>query len=105
MPCVGLDALTVLQQMDRGPVAAEIELLPLPQRDSFRILDVGDHFCCFGRNQGVEFGANDIGRRFECAHRRCADSDDALPTRARFVEHVGCRRVDLITLRRNLMRT
>ena len=65
MSRIGVDPLAVLQQVDRGPLAIEVELLPLPQRYSLRVLDVGHHFCGLSRDERIELGADDVCGVFE----------------------------------------
>src|SRR3954447_19081876 len=65
MPGVGLDTLAILQQVDRGPLAALIEALPLREWNSLGILDVRHHLGRFGRDQRLKLAADVVSFGFE----------------------------------------
>src|SRR4051812_817320 len=65
MLSIGVGPLTVLEKMDRGPVAAPVEGLPLVERLVLRILNVGYQLGSFGRHDRLEFGSYFVGRSFQ----------------------------------------
>ena len=72
VPSIGVNRLTILEEMDRGPIAAPVEGLPLVEWLVFRILDVGHQLGMFSRHNRLEFRRYFIGGRFQLLDPRKA---------------------------------